>query len=678
MNKRVIWTFISLVSIITLAIYWSTAYQTITWWDNSSYPIAANCLGVESPPGSLILTIIGWIVLKLTFFEPKVFALNLFAGLLAVGTIVQLFYIALLLLKKTYPKQKVHSLSLVGLSFGIMTFAFSVTFWTYAIQFTPYMLTTCMTAVILYQLIRFWFEEDRQKVVFLVLVIAFLIGLDFSIHRTNALLVPGFIGIIFLKDIKLFLKLKFWLYGIVGLFAGLAVHLLKIPMASTNPIVNFNNPNTLSRFYDYVSLKQYGGGFLTNVFTRKAPVFSVQTMDYIDSFYNNFISIDSPLTIVSVCTGLIALVGIYFLFKANKKTALMLLMLYVVTTVTTIFYFNIQENFFRTFTRHYLPSFVLFSIFISYGASVIFTSLKENSKTIKIGKILLIVILFLMPLNQILRNYKTLDGSRDSFASDYANNILDTLRPNAILFVMGDVFYPIFYMQQVEGKRTDIDIISISLTNTQWYDKQLMSDHYNLPLSLTEDEILKIRPMAWSDTTIEIPFDGNIKEYQLASVDSIQSVPIQIKPTYADKYIMGQDLFVLKLLEQNKWKRPIYFTQPLDWLKDFFRPEGLVWQLVPQSPADLNTEILQRNLIENYSYHGYAKSNRPLGFTSKMIGNNLWNTFLQLAMYQKQIGDIESSQATIAFVKKHIPLERVVRSEKSMERYTNILKQLEQ
>ncbi len=564
MYKRVVSTFITFVAIVALGVYWSTAYQTITWWDNSSYPIAANCLGVELPPGSLILTILGWIVLKLTFFDPKVFALNLFAGLLAVGTLVQLFYIALLLLKKTYPKNNINTLSLLGISFGVLIFAFSETFWTYAIQFTPYMLTTCMTAIILYQLLRFWFEDGKSKIIYSILIISFLIGLDFSIHRTNALLVPGFICMIMLKDMKLFLKFKFWLYGCTGLIVGLAVHLLRMPMALAKPIINMNNPDNFSRFYDYVSLKQYGGGFLTDVFTRKAPIFSVQTMDYLNVFRDNFISLDSPLALVSLCTGLFALVGTYYLFKANKKTGLMLVMLVVVTTGMTIFYFNIQENFFRTFTRHYLPSFVIFSIFISYGASVLFTTVKENTKVVKI---ILIFILFLLPLNQVLRNYKTLDCSSDSYASDYANNILESLRPNAILFIMGDVYFPILYMQQVEGKRTDVDILNISLCNTQWYMQQLMSDHYDLPLRLTDDEISKIRFKTWEDTTFDIQFEGDIDAYQLSVVDSSLSTQIHLPPTNAGKYIMSQDLFIQKLLHANRWKRPVYFTYPLSWLK---------------------------------------------------------------------------------------------------------------
>lgn len=678
MHKRVIWTFISAVSVIALGVYWTTAYQSITWWDNSSYSIVANCLGVESPPGSLILTLLGWVVLKLTFFEPKVFALNLFAGLLAVGTIVQLFYIVLFLSNKTTQTKNKSLLTLVGISLGLLTFAFSETFWTYAIQFTPYMLTTCMTAIILYQLLKFWFEEDAKKIIYLVLILSFLFGLDFSIHRTNALLIPGFICIIFLKDIKIFLKLKFWLLGATGLIAGLAFHLLKIPIASSEPIINFNNPDNFSRFYDYVSLKQYGGGFLTDVFTRKADIFSVQTYDYFKSLTDNFIALDSPLSIISLFTLLIALAGLYFLFKANRKTALMLIMLYLVTTAMTIFYFNIPENFFRSLTRHYLPSFVIFSVFVGYGAGAIFKIFNEQSLFSKIGKILLVLILLLMPLNQIFRNDTTLDGSKDSYASDYADNILDSLRPNAVLFVMGDVLYPIFYMQQVEGKRTDVEIISISLCNTQWYLKQLMSDHYNLPLALSDSELVALTPKVWTDTTIEISFEGDLRAYQMESVDSVISTLINVPPTYAEKYIMTQDLFVLEMLKQNKWKRPIYFTQPLNWLKDFARPEGLVWQLVPQPDAEINIAILQKNLLEIYRYTGYTDQNKTLEFSSKRIGENLWNQFIQLAMVQKELGDTLSAQATIEFMKTHIPLERIVRSDESMERYTNILKHFEE
>jgi len=63
--------------------YACTAARTITWWDGSSYPLAAVTLGIPGAPGSLLLTILGWIVSRIPIVHPVAFRLNLFAALLA-------------------------------------------------------------------------------------------------------------------------------------------------------------------------------------------------------------------------------------------------------------------------------------------------------------------------------------------------------------------------------------------------------------------------------------------------------------------------------------------------------------------------------------------------------------------------------------------------------------------
>ncbi|HTI61981.1 MAG TPA: hypothetical protein VL524_00635, partial [Gemmatimonadaceae bacterium] len=43
--------------VAALVVFARTAYPTITWWDSSSYSLAAATLGIASPPGSLLLTV---------------------------------------------------------------------------------------------------------------------------------------------------------------------------------------------------------------------------------------------------------------------------------------------------------------------------------------------------------------------------------------------------------------------------------------------------------------------------------------------------------------------------------------------------------------------------------------------------------------------------------------------
>ena len=67
---------------IAFAAYAGTAARTITWWDGSSYPLAAVTLGIPGAPGSLLLTLLGWLVTKVPVIYPVAFRLNLFAGVI--------------------------------------------------------------------------------------------------------------------------------------------------------------------------------------------------------------------------------------------------------------------------------------------------------------------------------------------------------------------------------------------------------------------------------------------------------------------------------------------------------------------------------------------------------------------------------------------------------------------
>src|SRR5947208_11234778 len=70
-------------AMLAFAVYSGTVARTITWWDGSSYPLAAVTLGIPGAPGSLVLTLLGWLVSKAPFAHPVAFRLNLFAALMS-------------------------------------------------------------------------------------------------------------------------------------------------------------------------------------------------------------------------------------------------------------------------------------------------------------------------------------------------------------------------------------------------------------------------------------------------------------------------------------------------------------------------------------------------------------------------------------------------------------------
>src|SRR2546430_12109929 len=80
---------------ICASVFWRTAYPTITWWDSSSYSLAAGTLGIASAPGSLLLTFLGWLVVRLPIGSSPAHRLNLFAGLLAAVATTVVYVVSL-------------------------------------------------------------------------------------------------------------------------------------------------------------------------------------------------------------------------------------------------------------------------------------------------------------------------------------------------------------------------------------------------------------------------------------------------------------------------------------------------------------------------------------------------------------------------------------------------------
>jgi len=98
------------------------------------------------------------------------------------------------------------------------------------------------------------------------------------------------------------------------------------------------------------------------------------------------------------------------------------------------------------------------------------------------------------PLLMAQQGWDDHNRSDRTFARDIARNYLESCPPNAILFTQGDNdTYPLWYAQEVEGIRTDIRIVNLSLLGVDWYINQLRhatNDSKAIPLTLSSDKII--------------------------------------------------------------------------------------------------------------------------------------------------------------------------------------------
>ena len=615
-----------LVFLASFVVYLITRYPAVTWWQNAAYGIACSDLGVNDPPGSVITTFLGWPFMKLAGTSHPIAALNILAGFIASLIIVLTAKIAVkvkLVADSTETERNLVSpakWTVFGAGLGCLILAFDPTFWLHGTKYTAYIVTALFTVFILLAILKWWQKADEKSGIRWLFLILLLFGLDFSVHRTNLLLLPGFLIAVDSRRPRTFKEIKYWLAGAGGLILGLAFHLLIIPMAAARPFINSNDAANLSRFWDYVSLKQMGGGFLINLYPRKAPLFTYQAVDYFKANGSGFFHWSGSLGIIGILPGILGIYGLIRMLKKNTRLALALTALWLAFSIGAIVYFNIPENFFRSMWRHYLPGLVILTVFVAYGAAEMVQLVRiKSTRSKNIAMVLVIIILLALPLNNLLSYYETCDASADFYAHDYASNIMASLPLDAVLFTFGDNdTYPLWYLQAAENVRPDVTVINLPLTNTDWIMRQIIERHPDFNLDISPKELQSWGPRRWQDTVITVAVETHTEDLFLP--DSIilpPAVDLQIKPSIADHCIMGQEYLVLKLVESFKWQRPIYFStggvQYLpDWIGDRLRHEGFAFRLLPITDPLLNTDILKINLFEKYTCRGFDRPDRVL------------------------------------------------------------------
>ena len=635
---------------LSAAVFWRTAYPTITWWDSSNYSTAASTLGLTAAPGSLLLTMLGWVVTRLPLGLSPAHALNLLAGLLAALTVGLVFAVAMRLVRRTSVGANdsgVATPAAVGAALGALTFAFSPTLWEHAVKFTPYVLTAVFTGLILWTMFRWWEEAERADAWRWLLLLGFLFGLDFSVHRTNSLLIPAAFAWVLIRHPRTLRMRQSWSNAIGGLFAGLAFHLLVIPIAAnTESPLNMFDPSTLPRFWDYVRLENTGGNFLIDLWPRKSGFWTVQVADIVRVLGDNFAHWTTSVGVLGVLPLVAAAIGLAALWRRERRLAVAFAVALFLHVAATVVYFNIPDDYFRSLDRHYLPVCVAIGVLASYGLAIIAPEVRAlASVRARVVAAVASLALLLTPASQFAANYSAQDAHDRYFTRDYAVNALEALPPNAIYYTAGDNdTFPVLYMQAVEGVRRDVTIMNIGLTNVDWYIERLRKTDPSFPLTMSAGERAR---------RLGQPLGDAIRG---------DSIAIKPAPMYGD-VVMVQDVVLTDLLRTNQWRRPLTFAITFgslpEWLRPYARLEGLYWRIIPAAGVRTDPALLRANLFDRYAYRGFADSSTVIDDTSRMIGFQYYSALLTLLDTVQAGGSTLECRTVFDSFAKFVPIERL-------------------
>ena len=298
---------------------------------------------------------------------------------------------------------------------------------------------------------------------------------------------------------------------------------------------------------------------------------------------------------------MIGLYGLYFHFRKNKYDAFSLLVLFIMTGIAIVFYLNQDNPQPRERDYSYVGSFMTFSIWIAIGIfgfiRKINDSFLERSFKLPASYFMITMFLAFIPIRMLLANYHEHDRTGNYIAWDMAYNMLQTCKPNAILFTNGDNdTFPLWYLQEVEGIRKDVSVTNLSLLNTPWYVKQLQDQNQdNSFINMSENEINNLDFKAWSPTIISIPAPKD-------SLNNSGKIEWKLNPTYFDVALRIQDLMVLRIIKDNNWNRPVYFavtvspTSMLN-LEEYLTMEGLAYRLSNNTSQIIDADAMTNNLL---------------------------------------------------------------------------------
>ncbi len=403
---------------------------------------------------------------------------------------------------------------------------------------------------------------------------------------------------------------------------------------------------------------------------------------------------------------LLGMLGLFYQFKRQQYDATVVTALFIFTGLLIVVYLNQPplEPRERDYTN--VGSYQTFCIWIGLGVLQLTTWLNRKLGMIPSALVATAIGLFAAPFLMADQNWDDHDRSDRYLGISFAKNYLNSCEENAILFTNGDNdTYPLWYAQNVEGIRTDVRIINLSLLSTEWYAEALTRKYYDsepLPMSIIPSEKLKdgqrdmlsffetnprfkqdqyyllkdvLSHMTSDDQRDMASRGGELENYigtrnVLIPIDKDQMIAkgiVQAKDSASIvKYIqfnlgtrlMKGSIVMLDIIATNAergWERPIYFTTTTGDdtyanLESYFRHEGLTYRLVPlknewkYERGMIDDDLLYDRVMEDFDWGMMDKGTLYLDHKATLVPKNLRVLFVQLARNYVLKGDKEKAK----------------------------------
>lgn len=363
---------------------------------------------------------------------------------------------------------------------------------------------------------------------------------------------------------------------------------------------------------------------------------------------------------------ILGIMGLVYQFKRDKKDGFIVGLLFFFTGIAIQLYINNTPMQPRERDYAYVSTYA-FAVWIGLGVLMVTDWFKKFSKGAVPAVGATLICILAVPVLMAAQEWDDHDRSEKTIARDHAYNMLSSCDSNAILITYGDNdTYPLWYLQEIEGYRTDVRIINYNLLGTDWQNEQLtrkINNADSLPViwkpeqyrggklaylpyfedpRIPKDRFFNLEEIINFFTSdknklptrggemasylpsknlmIQIDRNAVLKSGLVKAADSA-NIPSEIRFVYNKGGAQRPDLALMNILAgqaKTGWTRPIYMTDgtPNLGLDAYFQAEGILRKFVPVNSTPLVQGIapfsdLDKNLklfLNKFTYGG-AKGN---------------------------------------------------------------------
>ncbi|MDR3351307.1 MAG: DUF2723 domain-containing protein [Prevotellaceae bacterium] len=405
---------------------------------------------------------------------------------------------------------------------------------------------------------------------------------------------------------------------------------------------------------------------------------------------------------------LLGLAGFFYQLKKDKKNFSVIAVLFILTGIAIVVYLNQTPNQPRERDYAYAGSFYAFTVWIGLGVLAVYELFRQKipaaAAAAAAGGLCVLV-----PVQMAAVNWDDHNRSNRYTARDMAYNYLMSCEKDALIVTVGDNdTFPLWYIQEVEGVRTDVRVVNTSLLSADWYIDQMRIRQYDsppLPINIARENYLagtndyvRINEQVTRTVNVKevteggriynpprnllipvnkenvlkngtVKFQATAPETDTFSIaatthmDDLNKIPDAITITIPKTVdgssktgVTKSEMILLDILANNDWERPIYFVSmggDVDLgLRDYLQYDGFARRLTPFRNAALtNKPDIMTAYDRLKNVYRWGNINRPDTWMD-------YNTFLSLtAILNVRNMHVETAEALLDIGEKEKALE---------------------